>query len=126
MKRNIAREMIDGLNELAGAVRRGDDLSKKFNVRDVALAIKPTNYTPALVKKTRKALNASQVLFARFLGVSPATVRAWERGVNVPSDVAARFMDEIRHDPAYWRRRFATVARIRPKARAATSGGKRR
>jgi len=124
MKRNIAREMVDGLNELAGATRRGDDLSKKFNVRDVALDIKRAKYTPALVRKTRKALNASQALFACFLGVAPATVRAWERGANMPSDVAARFMDEIRHDPAYWRKRFAAVARIKLEARAATSGGK--
>jgi putative transcriptional regulator len=113
MNRSVAKEMIDGLNELTEAVRRGDDLSAKFNVREVRLSIKPSKYTPALVKKTRGTLQASQSLFAMFLGVSPATVRAWERGANTPSDMAARFMDEIRHDPQYWQRRFLSVTTMR-------------
>lgn len=125
MKRHIAREMIDGLNELAEALRGGGDLSSKFNVREVALSLKPVSYTPALVKKTRGTLNASQALFAGFLGVSPATVRSWERGGNVPSDVAARFMDEIRHDPEYWRKRFAAVASARPTGRNGARSKKR-
>ena len=125
MTRNVAKEMIGGINELADAMRRGDDISATFNVRRVALQVKPAKYTPALVKKTRKTLNASQVLFANFLGVAPTTVRAWERGANTPSVMAARFMDEIRHDPAYWRSRFISVARIKPAARVAVSSGNR-
>jgi putative transcriptional regulator len=119
MTRNIAREMIEGMNDLAESLRRGENIAKKFNVRHVALRITPAKYTPALVRKTRKTLNASQVLFARFLGVAPTTVRAWERGANTPSDMAARFMDEIRHDPEYWQKRFLAVAQRR-------QGGKRR
>ncbi len=113
MRRDVAKEMIDGLNELSAAVQRGDELSAKFNVREVRLAIKPSKYTPTLVKKTRGTLHASQSLFAVFLGVSAATVRAWERGANTPSDMAARFMDEIRHDPQYWQRRFSSVTKMR-------------
>ena len=48
----------------------------------VELSIKSRKYTPALVRKTRASLNASQALFAGFLGISPATLRAWERGAN--------------------------------------------
>ncbi|MEX0677169.1 MAG: helix-turn-helix domain-containing protein [Pirellulales bacterium] len=126
MTRNIAREMIDGLNELADAMKRGEDISRKFNVRQVALRIKPAKYTPALVKKTRKTLNASQALFARFLGVAPTTVRAWERGANTPSEMAARFMDEIRHDPRYWKSRFMSVAEFRPSGRRAAASVSRK
>jgi len=66
-----------------------------------------------MVRRTRGLLRASQAVFARFLGVSVKTVRAWEQGFNVPSDMACRFMDEIRRDPSYWLRRLrsAIVAR---------------
>jgi DNA-binding transcriptional regulator YiaG len=55
----------------------------------------------------------SQAVFAKLLGVSLNTVRAWEQGVNHPSDMACRFLDEIRRDPAYWVRRLkeAVIAR---------------
>jgi DNA-binding transcriptional regulator YiaG len=49
----------------------------------------------------------SQVIFARFLGVDPNTVRSWEQGARPPSAIARRFMGEIEDDPEYWRRRIA-------------------
>jgi DNA-binding XRE family transcriptional regulator len=58
-------------------------------------------------------LNASQAVFARFLGVRPTTVRAWECGNNVPSDMAARFLDEIRANPSLFKARMVQV--IKPK-----------
>jgi putative transcriptional regulator len=70
------------------------------------LKLEPAPYDPALVKKTRAILHASQGIFAKFIGVSVDTVQAWESGVNSPSDMACRFMDEIRHDPRYWQDRF--------------------
>jgi DNA-binding transcriptional regulator YiaG len=113
MTRIIAKEMIEGLNQLADSLEKGEDISKKFNVRDVALEIHPTNYSPALVRKTRKSLNASQAFFASFLGVAPSTVRSWEHGNNVPSGMAARFLDEIRRDPDYWKSRIKELASVR-------------
>ena len=106
MTRNIAKEMIGGLGQLADALEKGENISRKFNVREVELTIHRTNYTPALVKKTRRSLNASQAFFARFLGVARSTVRAWEQGHNVPSGLAARFLDEIRRNPDYWKSRI--------------------
>jgi putative transcriptional regulator len=121
MTRNIAAEIVEGLDGLSDALRRGGELSETFNVRRVELTIKPRKYTPALVRKTRASLNASQALFAGFLGISPATLRAWERGANTPSGLAARFLDEIRNDPQYWKKRFAAVARVKNAGRASTS-----
>ena len=72
----------------------------------VARTAAPSVYHPRLVRETRDLLAASQAVFARFLGVSVQTVRAWEQGVNTPSTLASRFLDEIRHDPAYWRTRL--------------------
>ena len=98
--------MLAGMKEFTEALESGKDITKLFTCHNITLNFKPGRYSPQLVKKTRKALNLSQVLFASFLGVSPNTVRCWEQGVNVPSQMARRFMDEIRRDPDYWRARF--------------------
>lgn len=113
MKKTLGHRIIDGLNELTEALERGGDIQRKFNVRNVELNLVSTRYTPGLVKKTRKAINASQVVFARFLGVAPNTVRAWEQGANIPNGLAARFLDEIRRNPEYWKARILESSRAR-------------
>lgn len=80
--------------------------SKKITVRRVQVTITPALFTPEIIKDTRRLLRASQAVFARFLGVSVQTVRAWEQGTNPPSDMACRFLDEIRLNPPYWQQRF--------------------
>lgn len=96
-------EFVDELqNDKAGA-------TKKFICRKITLDLAPTTYDPDLVRGTRRLLRASQAVFAQFLGVPIQAVRAWEEGVNQPSDSAARLMDEIRHDPPYWRKRMSEV-----------------
>jgi putative transcriptional regulator len=113
-KPKLEKQIIQGLEALADSLERGEDITQRFTCRKVVLDLQPTAYSPELVKRTRKALGVSQVLFARFLGVSPSTVRAWEQGEKVPQPIAGRFMDEIRNDPARWRARFARF--VRPRA----------
>jgi len=108
-KPSIAEKIIEGLESFADALERGEDINKRFTCRKVVLNLEPTSYNSDLVKKTRDVLNVSQALFARFLGVATNTVCAWERGDNSPNDMACRFMDEIRHDPDYWRQRLLDV-----------------
>ena len=62
--------------------------------------------------ETRKLLRASQSAFANFIGANVKTVQAWEQGGNPVSGVSARFLDEIRHNPDYWRQRFKEVIRL--------------
>jgi putative transcriptional regulator len=108
MRRNpsVAEELIAGLNELADALESDGDLGGRFNCYRMQLDLKPRSYGPKLVKSTRTLLGASQTVFARFLGVSPSTVRQWEQGQNDPNPMACRFMDEIRRNPAYYTRRL--------------------
>jgi putative transcriptional regulator len=106
MKTSLGETIGERLNEFADALERGEDLSVRFTCRKVVFNLVPQPYAPPLVKKTRAILRASQGIFAQFLGVSVDTVQSWEAGVNTPSDMARRFMDEIRHDPKYWRRRL--------------------
>jgi hypothetical protein len=87
--RSLAEEIVDGLDEFAAAVASGHPLATKFNCR------------------------TSQAIFAQLLGVSPKTVRAWEQGVNVPHEASCRLMDEVRRDPAYWRKRLSDAIVVR-------------
>lgn len=89
------------LGEMQGFVEKleaGEDPAQFFTCRTVTLDLRPSKYGPKKIVETREMLQVSQPLFARFLGVSPATVRAWEQGVNKPSAMACRFMDEVRAD----------------------------
>ncbi|MHB1422792.1 MAG: helix-turn-helix domain-containing protein [Gemmataceae bacterium] len=99
---------MEALSEFTDALKKGE-VSTYFTCRQINLDLKPTPYNPELVKTTRQLLKVSQTLFARFLGVSPKTVRSWEQGINTPSPMACRFMDEIRRSPAYWMERLREV-----------------
>ena len=105
-KQGIAKDIIDGLQGFVDVLKKDEVVSEKFTSRRVVLDLHPLTYDPKAVQNTRQLLQASQVIFAQFLGVSPKTVRAWEQGATVPSDMACRFLDEIRRDPAYWRNRL--------------------
>jgi putative transcriptional regulator len=100
-ERSVEKEILEALADFTQALEKGNVLAR-FTYRHVQLKLEPTPYGPELVKETREVLGVSQLLFARFLGVSPKTVRAWEQGVNTPHPMACRFMDEIRHAPDHW------------------------
>lgn len=98
---SVENDILQALGDFTDALKKGE-VAQRFTCRQIQLDLKPTHYSPELVRQTRKILGISQTLFARFLGASPKTVRAWEQGINTPHAVACRFMDEIRRDPEYW------------------------
>jgi putative transcriptional regulator len=106
----VEGEILEALSEFTDALEKGE-VMRRLRCRQIKFDMVPNRYGPERVKKTRKLLGISQSLFAKFLGVSPKTVRSWEQGINTPHPVACRFMDEIHGDPAYWRKRLreATV-----------------
>lgn len=108
-KPTVGRRIVDRVTEFADALEAGGDICEKFTCRKIVLRLEPAQYDPGLVKRTRSILRASQAIFAKFLGVSVDAVQSWENGINVPSDMACRFMDEIRHNPTYWRKRFGEL-----------------
>ena len=110
----VAEKLIEGLEEFADSLEAGEDIAPRFNCHKVVLDLEPTPYGPDLVKDTRDTLRASQTVFARFLGVSAQTVRAWEQGAKEPREMACRFMDEIRSNPRYWRQRLSQLVKPRP------------
>lgn len=110
---SVGQEIVESLREFTEALESGLPIDEKFTCRRVTLDLKRHTYVAKDVKKARQVLNLSQVLFAQFLGVSTQAVRAWEQGTNTPNDSAARLMDEIRRDPAYWRARLRQLTSIR-------------
>jgi putative transcriptional regulator len=109
-KPSVGAQIVQGLQGFADALEKKEPIAAKFTCRVVELDLRPTPYDPAQVRQTRLLLQASQAVFARFLGVSVKTVRAWEQGVNMPNDMACRFMDEIRFNPEYWIERLQKAA----------------
>jgi putative transcriptional regulator len=107
----MCKILLNRLDAFVGAMEKGQALSERFTCRKIELNLIPEKYNPKKVKNAREVLGVSQALFAQFLGVSPKTVAAWERGAKIPQDIACRFMDEIRHDPDYWKDRLLKNAR---------------
>ena len=53
------------------------------------------------IKDIRKNTGMTQVLFARYLGVSLKTVEAWESGRNQPNGTACRMLSITKNDPQF-------------------------
>lgn len=104
--RTKSQEMVDGLRELADALRSGEPLSSRFTVRTYKI-VPPPAYRGEDVRRVRELLAMSQPAFAAFLGADPSTVRSWEQGLRPPSPLACRMLSEIEADPAHWRKRLA-------------------
>jgi putative transcriptional regulator len=102
---SVENEILAALNSFTDALEKGE-VSQRFTCRQIRLNLESSAYSPNLVRQTRRKLGLSQALFARFLGVSVKTVRAWEQGINTPQPMACRFMDEIRQAPGYWLQRL--------------------
>ena len=52
-------------------------------------------------KSIRNKTGLTQVLFAKFMGVSVKTVEAWEAGRNHPEGTACRLLSMTRSDPSF-------------------------
>jgi putative transcriptional regulator len=109
---SIGEEMIRDMHDLVATLKAGGmpAVEKKFRVTRLQPPPAPPAFDAEDVKAVRAELRASQPIFAALLGVSPATVRAWEQGQKKPSGMARRFLAEIRRDPDYWRKRLLVTS----------------
>ena len=60
----------------------------------------PSPLRPEQIAHIRSTLNASQAVFASYLGVSRAAVVAWEYGLRQPSGAARKLLSIARKDPS--------------------------
>lgn len=93
---SVFDEIKAGLNE-AIEYEKGN---LKANTR--TLSITPVEaFTASEIKAIRKNAGMTQVLFAKYLGVSLKTVEAWEAGRNQPSGTACRMLSITKKDPQF-------------------------
>jgi putative transcriptional regulator len=110
MKGTVGQRILRRLGDFVETLKTTDRISEKYTCRTIKLDLEPQTYTPEQIRETRKLLNASQRIFAEFLGVSARAVEDWEQGLKPPHRSACRIMDEIRRDPEYWIRRLRELA----------------
>ena len=107
---SVGRNLVKRLKGFVEALERGEEITERFTCRTIRLNLEPQPYGPELVREARQKLNASQAIFAQFLGVSISTVHDWEQGLKPPRGSACRLMDEIRRNPEYWIQRLKELA----------------
>ncbi len=101
-KTTVGQIMIQGARD-ALAHKRGKlhntrVTRAKVTVRRVDV-VPPQQYQLRDVLRVRERLGLSQAVFARLLGASVSTVRAWERGARQPSEMARRLLEVAEHQP---------------------------
>ena len=74
-------------------------LKSKKTLRTSRIA-PPVSLDPRQIAEIRSSLNASQGVFASYLGVSKAAVVAWEYGVRQPSGAALKLLSIARKNPS--------------------------
>lgn len=93
---SVSDEIKTGL-EQAAAYEKGT-LKARTNV----ISIAPVDvFTPGEIKRIRKSTGLTQVLFAKYMGVSSKTVEAWESGRNHPEGAACRLLTLTRDNPSF-------------------------
>ena len=95
-KRNIGKEIIEGLQELK-AWRQG-----KVKLKTHTVQLPSASDVPAI----RKELGLSQTEFAGFMGVSVGTVRNWEQARREPHGPARALLLVASKQPAAVRAAF--------------------
>lgn len=93
---SVFDEIKIGLNE-AIEYEKGN---LKANTRTISIT-PIEEFTANEIKDIRKNAGMTQMLFAKFLGVSLKTVEAWEAGRNHPNGTACRLLSITKRDPQF-------------------------
>ena len=98
------RSALESLDPFSGsalvaAAQEGvQALQEKKTLRTVHVEA-PSPLEPKQIVGIRTSLNASQGVFASYLGVSKAAVVAWEYGIRQPSGAALKLLAIARKNP---------------------------
>lgn len=94
IKVNIFDDMREALRD-AAAYERGEVV----DLRVSRIPARPKPITAKEVRHIRRALNASQSLFATYLNVSANAVRSWEQGTRRPRQAALKLLIIAKKNP---------------------------
>jgi len=98
MAKKIKVNVFDDMREAmqgALAYERGEAV----NLRVTRIPPRPKPISAREVRLIRRALNASQSLFAGYLNVSPNAVRSWEQGTRRPRQAALKLLMIAKKNP---------------------------
>jgi len=98
MPKKIKVKVFDDLRESlqdALAFEQGRDV----DLRVTEIPPPPRKLRPRDIREIRRALNASQVLFASFLNVSANTIRSWEQGTRRPQGADLKLLSIAKKNP---------------------------
>jgi DNA-binding transcriptional regulator YiaG len=94
IKVDIFEDMKEAL-QLAAAYERGETV----DLRVTRIPTCPKRISAREVRSIRRAMNASQGLFAAYLNVSPNAVRSWEQGTRRPRQAALKLLVIAKKNP---------------------------
>ena len=73
-----------------------------LKAKTTLLTVAPVeSFKPEEIRSIRNSTGLTQVMFAKYIGVSVKTVEAWEAGRNHPEGAACRLLSMTRSDPAF-------------------------
>lgn len=73
-----------------------------LKAKTTILTVAPVEcFRPDEIRSIRNSTGLTQVVFAKYMGVSVKTVEAWEAGRNHPEGAACRLLAMTRNDPAF-------------------------
>ena len=90
----IFKELKEALEDM-----RDYRLGKRTDLRVTELPAPPKKITPREIRQIRRALNASQTVFAVYLNVSANAVRSWEQGTRRPQQAALKLLTIAKKNP---------------------------
>jgi len=94
MDKKLFEDLTEALQD-AAAFERGEPIALR-----VTKFPPPPKPMPAKeVLRLRKRLALSQAVFARYLNVTPATVRSWEQGARRPGKAALKLLHIVKKEP---------------------------
>jgi putative transcriptional regulator len=93
-KKKVFKELKGALQD-ALRYERGESV----DLRARELPAPAKRITPRQIKEIRQQLNASQIIFAKLMNVSPNTVESWEQGVRRPRQAALKLLAIARRHP---------------------------
>ena len=73
-----------------------------LKAKTTTLTVEPIEcFKPEEIRSIRLETGLTQILFAKYMGVSVKTVEAWEAGRNHPEGAACRLLSMTRNDPTF-------------------------
>ena len=74
----------------------------RLHARTVTMSVAPIDcYDAKEIRDIRISTGMTQIMFAKFMGVSEKTVEAWESGKNKPAGPACRLLALTKMDPSF-------------------------